>query len=80
MVPWARMSMYRRFWTFILERSATDAAYIVDYTGTVPEKTEDSTISFGLWDMIGRFRDCLGWKSGALYMFWPTYLLTYLIT
>ena len=30
--------------------------------------------------MIRRSRNCLGCKSGALQMFWLTYLLTYLLT
>ena len=28
--------------------------------GTVSEWTKDNTVSFGLWDMTRRFRDCLG--------------------
>jgi len=30
------------------------------YTRTVSEWTKDNTVSFGLWDMTRRFRDCLG--------------------
>ena len=35
-------------------------ACIDHYAPTVSEWTKDNTVSFGLRDMIRRFRDCLG--------------------
>ena len=39
---------------------AIDPACIDHYARTVSEWSKDNTVSFGLWDMIRRFRDCLG--------------------
>jgi len=36
------------------------ATGIDHYARTVSEWSKDNTVSFGLRDMIGRFRDCLG--------------------
>ena len=40
--------------------AATDFAFIIRHTWTVPKQTKDNTISLGLRDMTWRFRDCLG--------------------
>jgi len=45
---------------YYLEHSAIDPTCINHYTRTVSEWTKDNTVSFGLWDMTRRFRDCLG--------------------
>jgi len=42
-----------------LELSATDFAFIIHHTSTVPEQTKDNTISLGLRDVTWRFRGCL---------------------
>ena len=39
---------------------AIDPACIDHYARTVSEWSKDNTVSFGLRDMIRRFRDCLG--------------------
>ena len=46
--------------TACLEHFAIDPACIDHYARTVSKWTKDNTVSFGLWDMIRRFRDCLG--------------------
>jgi len=43
-----------------LEHFAIDPACIDHYARTVSEWTKDNTVSFGLRDMIRRFRDYLG--------------------
>ena len=40
--------------------TAIDPACIDHYARTVSEWSKDNTVSFGLRDMIRRFRDCLG--------------------
>ena len=46
--------------TMYLEWFATDFAFIIHHTRTVPKQTKDNTISLGLRDMSWCFRDCLG--------------------
>jgi len=46
--------------TTCLEWSATDFAFIIHHTRTVPEQTIDNTSSLGLRDMTWRFREYLG--------------------
>ena len=41
-------------------QNAIDPACIDHYARIVSEWTKDNTVSFGLRDMIRRFRDCLG--------------------
>ena len=41
-------------------------ACIDHYARTVSEWSKDNTVSFGLWDMIRRSRDCLGRYISAL--------------
>ena len=48
------------FGSYYLEHFAIDPACIDHYARTVSEWTKDNTVSFGLRDMIRRFRDCLG--------------------
>jgi len=48
------------FWSYYLEHFAIDPTCIDHYTRTVSEWTKDDAVSFGLWDMTRRFRDCLG--------------------
>ena len=43
-----------------LEHFAIDPACIDHYARIVSEWSKDNTVSFGLREMIKRFRDCLG--------------------
>ena len=45
--------------TTCLEWFATNLAYFIHHTRTVPKQTKDNTILLGLWDMTCCFRDCL---------------------
>jgi len=51
---------------YCLEHFAIDPTCIDHYVQTVSEWTKDNTVSFGLRDMIKRFRDCLGYMISAL--------------
>jgi len=46
--------------TMCLERFATDFAFVIHHTWTVPEQTKDNTISLDLRDVTWHFRDYLG--------------------
>jgi len=48
------------FGSYCLEHFAINPACIDHYARTVSEWSKDNTVSFGLRDMIRRFRDCLG--------------------
>jgi len=48
------------FGSYCLEHFAIDPACIDHYARTVSEWSKDNAVSFGLRDMIRRFRDCLG--------------------
>ena len=58
------MHAYRRSFILLkatlLEHFAIDPACVDHYARAVSEWTKDNTVSFGLRDMIRRFRDCLG--------------------
>ena len=49
-----------------LEWSATDSAWIVRHTQTVPEDSKDNIVLFGLRHMTWRFRYCLDRKNSVL--------------
>jgi len=44
----------------VSEWSATDFAFIIHHTWTIPEQTKENTISIGLQDVTWCFRYCLG--------------------
>ena len=48
------------FGSYCLEHFGIDPACIDHGSRTVSEWSKDNTVSFGLRDMIRRFRDCLG--------------------
>jgi len=50
----------KQFCSFRTTCPATDSAFIIHHTWTIPEQTKDNTISLGLRDVTWRFHDCLG--------------------
>ena len=54
------MKIVYSFGSYCLEHFAIDPVCIDHYAPTVSEWTKDNTVSFGLRDMIRRFRDCSG--------------------